>query len=609
MGETLYKYIESIKPFVDKKYTKKLEDFVKLEIGTPDGIGQKLKEELNRYSNEHINWAYEPWLREMYLNQRLPLPINFNPGMVMPRQTFETLDSFCWFAAKVINGILIFKAMIEKNKLNTDLVSERYHQHLCMQQYQHLFDCYRCPRLVQDVWLFSKNKSKHIIVMYKNQIYKVEIMDDMEMINIPSLKRVLEKLITDIDNDNDFNISNSVSYLTTLPRSDWALIRDKLLLNNKNRTSLNAIETCLFCLCLDEEIDESKNNCIVVWNIVNIFKFILDTFAFKKNVARNDESLFFQAIHGGGVTNNSGNRWFDKTIQVIIGKDGFYGLSYEHSVCEALVIIRLFEFVLKNIRDDESNKDMIINSDPAMANKLLWNLNVELQDSIIRAVELFQIQINRLNASILHFDNFGREFPKSQNCSPDGFIQLALQLTYYKIHKRITHTYESASLRRFIKGRVDNIRAAHEEALEWVKVMVQDNEEIQNKIDYFQKAIEKQSNIINQTINGYGIDNHMLLMKTIGEETDLKFPLFDDKTYEDWNYFRLSTSQIPTQELFFMGYGPVVLDGYGCSYNPHKDTITFVITTFNDCTTTDINKFRENLISSLLEMKELLLRR
>ena len=33
---------------------------------------------------------------------------------------------------------------------------------------------------------------------------------------------------------------------------------------------------------------------------------------------------------------------------------------------------------------------------------------------------------------VVRFTDFGKEFPKTQNMSPDAFIQLALQLTYYK---------------------------------------------------------------------------------------------------------------------------------------------------------------------------------
>ncbi len=40
--------------------------------------------------------------------------------------------------------------------------------------------------------------------------------------------------------------------------------------------------------------------------------------------------------------------------------------------------------------------------------------------------------ISDLSLYILDFKEYGREFPKSQNMSPDSYIQLALQLTYYK---------------------------------------------------------------------------------------------------------------------------------------------------------------------------------
>lgn len=40
--------------------------------------------------------------------------------------------------------------------------------------------------------------------------------------------------------------------------------------------------------------------------------------------------------------------------------------------------------------------------------------------------------IDNLDFHVLKFKGFGRDFPKSQGMSPDAFIQLALQLTYYK---------------------------------------------------------------------------------------------------------------------------------------------------------------------------------
>ncbi len=72
---------------------------------------------------------------------------------------------------------------------------------------------------------------------------------------------------------------------------------------------------------------------------------------------------------------------------------------------------------------------------------------------------------------MVKFAEFGSEFIKQQRISPDVFIQLALQLTYFKLHRRVVSTYESCSLRQFRKGRVDNIRSATKEALAWARAM------------------------------------------------------------------------------------------------------------------------------------------
>lgn len=62
---------------------------------------------------------------------------------------------------------------------------------------------------------------------------------------------------------------------------------------------------------------------------------------------------------------------------------------------------------------------------------------------------------------------------KTSKVSPDAFIQLALQLTMYRLNCRLLCTYESAATRRFMFGRVDCIRAVSPEALEWATAMCQ----------------------------------------------------------------------------------------------------------------------------------------
>lgn len=55
-----------------------------------------------------------------------------------------------------------------------------------------------------------------------------------------------------------------------------------------------------------------------------------------------------------------------------------------------------------------------------------------------------------------------------------------------------------------------------------------------------------------------------------------------------------------------MGYGAVTPRGYGCSYNPHADDITFCISAFYSCEDTSTTRFAKSLKESLDMMKDLM---
>lgn len=53
-----------------------------------------------------------------------------------------------------------------------------------------------------------------------------------------------------------------------------------------------------------------------------------------------------------------------------------------------------------------------------------------------------------------------------------------------------------------------------------------------------------------------------------------------------------------------MGYGPVVPNGYGTSYNPQANRIIFCISSFKDSSITDSTAFADTLYKVLLDMQE-----
>lgn len=64
--------------------------------------------------------------------------------------------------------------------------------------------------------------------------------------------------------------------------------------------------------------------------------------------------------------------------------------------------------------------------------------------------------------------------------------------------------------------------------------------------------------------------------------------------------------QVKTDTDTFMGYGAVCPDGYGCSYNPKPDCLTFCISAFNTSTVTNISKYTQYLDESLNSMHSLI---
>jgi hypothetical protein len=71
------------------------------------------------------------------------------------------------------------------------------------------------------------------------------------------------------------------------------------------------------------------------------------------------------------------------------------------------------------------------------------------------------------------FQKSNESLEKLVNASPDTFVQLALQITWYRMYKHLSQTlpaiYESASTRRFNHGRTETCRSLTSETLAFVQ--------------------------------------------------------------------------------------------------------------------------------------------
>ncbi|KAM5259258.1 carnitine O-acetyltransferase isoform 5-T8 [Hipposideros larvatus] len=576
LQQSLNHYLKTLQPIISEEewaHTKQLVE----EFQTAGGVGERLQKGLERRARKTENWLSEWWLKTAYLQYRQPLVIYSSPGLVLPRQDFVDLQGQLRFAAKLIEGVLDFKAMVDNETLPVEYLGGKP---LCMNQYYQILSSCRVPGPKQDsVVNFSKTKKPpmHITVVHNYQFFELDVYhSDGTPLTSDQIFVQLEKIWNSSLQTN----KEPVGILTSNHRNSWAKAYNTLIKDKVNRESVRSIQKSIFTVCLDAPMPRVSED------------------VYRSQVAG-------QMLHGGGSKLNSGNRWFDKTLQVIVAEDGSCGLIYEHAAAEGPPIVSLVDHVIEYTKKAELVRSPMVPL--PMPKKLRFNITPEVKNDIEKAKQNLSIMIQDLDITMMVFHHFGKDFPKSEKLSPDAFIQMALQLAYYRIYGQACATYESASLRMFHLGRTDTIRSASMDSLTFVKAMDDSNVSVHQKVELLRNAVQAHRTYTDQAIRGEAFDRHLLGLKLQAIEDLVSMPdIFMDTSYAIAMHFNLSTSQVPAKTDCVMSFGPVVPDGYGVCYNPMEAHINFSVSAYNSCAETNAARLGHYLEKALLDMRALL---
>ncbi|WAR31442.1 CACP-like protein [Mya arenaria] len=227
-----------------------------------------------------------------------------------------------------------------------------------------------------------------------------------------------------------------------------------------------------------------------------------------------------------------------RSIVFVVGQDGVSGLNYEHTSAEGPPVIHLMDHCLEYIN---SGKDWEAAGTAATPRLLTMNLSHDVENSLNLAKENIDRMVQDLDLKVFTFEEFGKNFPKSQRVSPDSFIQSAIQLAYYRHHRKPVGSYESGSIRMFQLGRTETIRSCSSSSLEFTQAMLDPSQSNQKRAELLRRAI---------------------------------------------NSHKQYTNDVPAKSESVLFFGPVCPDGYGFCYNPQEKRILFGISSFksNDVT-------------------------
>jgi len=208
--------------------------------------------------------------------------------------------------------------------------------------------------------------------------------------------------------------------------------------------------------------------------------------------------------------------------------------------------------------------------------RLSWDLPDKCINVIERSLTVAQKLGDDVDLYLLTHDAYGKGFMKKAKLSPDAFIQLALQLTYFKDAGRFCLTYEASMTRLFKEGRTETVRACTVDSSNFVKAMMDESKTKAERVALMRKAADTHQNMYKWAMTGMGIDRHLFCLYVISKYLGVDSPFLKEVLSEPW---RLSTSQTPCQQMdkfdlskhpeFISaggGFGPVADDGYGVSY-------------------------------------------
>ncbi|KAI5641402.1 choline/Carnitine o-acyltransferase domain-containing protein [Phthorimaea operculella] len=560
--DTMRRYLNSVRPLLDDENYKRVE---KLAKEFEEKVAPRLQRYLVLKSWWSSNYVSDWWEEYVYLRGRSPLMVNSNfygTDAILMKPT----DCQAARAGNVIHLCLLFRRLIDRQDLEPIMLQNMVP--LCSWQYERLFNTVRVPGVETDKIVHYQD-SNHVTVLHKGRYFKVLVYSRGRLLKPCEIQAQIQQILD--DKSEPVGYEARLAALTAGERSHWAHIRQTHFNRGHNRTSLHTIERAAFNVCLDDR-----------------------EYGYDPNDPSKLDEYGRVLLHGQGC-----DRWFDKSFNLCFSTNGFVGFNAEHTWADAPVMGHLWEYVVCAEAEmgygPDGNCHGTCETPPPAPIRMQWDLsNEELVAAIDVSYNVAQKLLNDVDLRILHYTKYGKGFMKSCRVSPDAFIQLVLQLSYFRDAGRFCLTYEASMTRLYREGRTETVRPCTIESSAWVKAMQDPKTTVEERVELFRKASQRHQLGYQDAMAGRGIDRHLFCLYVVSKYLEIESPFLNEVFNEPW---RLSTSQTPYGQTSMLdlkknpncvsaggGFGPVADDGYGVSYIiVGEDTIFFHVSSKRSC--------------------------
>lgn len=197
-----------------------------------------------------------------------------------------------------------------------------------------------------------------------------------------------------------------------------------------------------------------------------------------------------------------------------------------------------------------------------------FELDEASKTSITKAQQEYNKEVANQELGYLYYTRYGKNGIKAAKSSPDGWVQMVMQLAYAltKPEDPVTGTYEAAMTRKYSLGRTETVRVCSPASKAFVLASLPDSQASDTeKRKLFLEALAQQGKDMKDASNAMGCDRHIFGLKMINAEQGDGKPieLFEDDLLKRSGTWQLSTSAIISKYFAAYGWGQVVPDGFG----------------------------------------------
>ena len=280
----------------------------------------KLQTRLEQRAQEYhdSSWLQHWWNTAGYLQVRDPVTVNVSYFFQYANDASASTN--IQRGAALLYTSALYRKDVCSGQLPTETIGKKDRQTpLCSTAYKYMFHACRIPQHNQDAYdIYDPSLHNHVIVMRKGHAFKVNFCCPQtgRPYPIPVLEQALQECVEQADvlegaSDERTLLARQLGWCTSSNRDDWATARQALLENSgpKMKEALETLQAGALCLCLDDVEPVSRAECA---------NMLLT-----------------------GTTASGHNRWFDKSIQLVVANNGKAGFLGEHSMMDGMPLVGL----------------------------------------------------------------------------------------------------------------------------------------------------------------------------------------------------------------------------------------------------------------------------